>query len=157
MADGIEILCFSGSALGEVAEGTTVTDWSAQERERGITIKTAAITTRWRDTVTNEEAEINLIDTPDHIDFMAEVQRSLLTLDGDVVIFGGAPSGKPRWPTPPPLPHHALQHRRGELTAGDLCLTQFAFEGGAAGEEFVHFGDDAFLFGEGWESNKIAK
>lgn len=49
------------------------------------------------------------------------------------------------------LPHHPLQHRRGELTAGDLRLAQLAFEGGAAGEEFVHFGDDAFLFGEGWE------
>ena len=49
------------------------------------------------------------------------------------------------------LPHHPLQHRGGELTAGDLRLAQLTFEGGAAGEEFVHFGDDAFLFGEGWE------
>ena len=44
-----------------------------------------------------------------------------------------------------------MQHRRGELLARDLRLAQFAFEGGAAGEEFVHFGDEAFLFGEGWE------
>jgi len=42
------------------------------------------------------------------------------------------------------LPHRAMQHRRGELTAGDLRLAQFTFEGGAAGEAFVHFGDDAF-------------
>ena len=52
-----------------------------------------------------------------------------------------------------PLPHRTMQHRRGELTAGDLRLAQLAFERGAADEEFVHFGDDAFLFGEGWEGN----
>ena len=53
-----------------------------------------------------------------------------------------------------PLPHRTMQHRRGELTAGDLRLAQLAFERGAADEEFVHFGDDAFLFGEGWEGNQ---
>ena len=52
-----------------------------------------------------------------------------------------------------PLPHRTMQHRRGELTGRDLRLAQFAFERGAAGEEFVHFGDNAFLFGEGWDTD----
>ncbi|MEZ4615137.1 MAG: GTP-binding protein [Caldilineaceae bacterium] len=59
------ILFYSGRThqLGDVDEGTTVTDWWDQERERGITIKAAAITTVWRDTLTGEEAQINIIDT----------------------------------------------------------------------------------------------
>src|SRR6266581_5165155 len=67
--------------LGSVDEGTTVTDWMDQERERGITIVAAAVTAHWRDHV------INIIDTPGHIDFTAEVQRSLRVLDGGVVVF----------------------------------------------------------------------
>jgi hypothetical protein len=63
-------------ALGEVDEGTTVTDWWAQERERSITIKAAAITTRWRDTVTDAEAQINLIDTPGHIDGVVQAMTA---------------------------------------------------------------------------------
>ncbi len=76
--------------MGNVDDGTTVTDWMEQERERGITIASAAVTCFWRD------HRINIIDTPGHIDFTAEVQRSLRVLDGGVVIFDGVQGVEPQ-------------------------------------------------------------
>ncbi|MBE9014683.1 elongation factor G [Chroococcidiopsis sp. CCALA 051] len=77
------ILFYSGMIhkIGEVHEGTAVTDWMAQERERGITITAAAITTNWRD------HQINIIDTPGHVDFTIEVERSMRVLDGVITVL----------------------------------------------------------------------
>lgn len=77
------ILFYSGVVhkLGEVHEGTAVTDWMEQERERGITITAAAISTSWKD------HQINIIDTPGHVDFTIEVERSMRVLDGVIAVF----------------------------------------------------------------------
>jgi elongation factor G len=86
------ILFYTGRSyrLGSVDDGTTVTDWMEQERERGITIVSAAVTTQWRD------HKINIIDTPGHIDFTAEVQRSLRVLDGGIVVFDAVQGVEPQ-------------------------------------------------------------
>ncbi|MBN1315633.1 MAG: elongation factor G [Anaerolineales bacterium] len=86
------VLYYTGRThrIGNVDQGTTVTDWMEQERERGITITAAAITAFWRD------FQINIIDTPGHIDFTAEVQRSLRVLDGGVVVFDAVAGVEPQ-------------------------------------------------------------
>ncbi len=86
------ILYYTGRTykLGEVHEGTATMDWMAQEQERGITITSAATTCKWRD------ISINVIDTPGHVDFTIEVERSLKVLDGTVVIFCGVGGVEPQ-------------------------------------------------------------
>ena len=76
--------------IGSVDDGTTVTDWMVQERERGITIVSAAVSAEWKG------YQFNLIDTPGHIDFTAEVQRSLRVLDGGVVVFDAVQGVEPQ-------------------------------------------------------------
>jgi len=86
------ILFYTGKThrLGSVDEGTTVTDWMEQERERGITIVSAAVSAEWKG------YPINIIDTPGHIDFTAEVQRSLRVLDGGIVVFDAVQGVEPQ-------------------------------------------------------------
>lgn len=86
------VLFYAGEShrIGEVDEGSTTTDWMDQERERGITITSAAITVEWRG------HQINLIDTPGHVDFTAEVERSLRVLDGAIVVLCGRGGVEPQ-------------------------------------------------------------
>ncbi|MCY4389883.1 MAG: elongation factor G [Desulfurellaceae bacterium] len=86
------VLYYTGLShkIGEVHEGTAVTDWMPQERERGITITAAAITCDWND------HQINIIDTPGHVDFTTEVERSLRVLDGAIVVFCGVGGVEPQ-------------------------------------------------------------
>ena len=86
------ILFYTGITykIGEVHEGTAVMDWMEQEQERGITITSAATTCTWRD------IRINIIDTPGHVDFTAEVERSLRVLDGAVAVFDSVAGVEPQ-------------------------------------------------------------
>jgi elongation factor G len=86
------ILYYTGRThkIGEVHEGTATMDWMAQEQERGITITSAATTCEWRD------IQINIIDTPGHVDFTAEVERSLRVLDGAVAVFDAVAGVQPQ-------------------------------------------------------------
>jgi elongation factor G len=96
------ILYYTGEShkIGEVHEGNTTTDWMEQERERGITITAAAITCFWNPTYmgtdVSKKLRFNIIDTPGHIDFTAEVKRSLRVLDGAVVVFDGVAGVEPQ-------------------------------------------------------------
>src|SRR3989304_6413730 len=86
------ILFYTGVShkIGEVHEGEATMDWMEQERERGITITAAAITSFWQD------HQINIIDTPGHVDFTIEVERSLRVLDGVVGVFSGVDGVQPQ-------------------------------------------------------------
>ena len=89
------ILYYTGRTykMGEVHEGTAVMDWMEQEQERGITITSAATTCFWND------IRINIIDTPGHVDFTAEVERSLRVLDGAIAILGAVEGVEPQTET----------------------------------------------------------
>ena len=101
------VLFYTGMShkIGEVHDGETVTDWMEQERERGITITAAAISCNWSKTMetdrTNKDLQhtFNIIDTPGHIDFTAEVKRSMRVLDGAIVVFDGAAGVEPQTET----------------------------------------------------------
>lgn len=117
VTEGILYLTGRTHKIGAVHEGDTQMDWMEQERERGITITSAATTCFWTQkhyTEKKDEHRINIIDTPGHIDFTVEVQRSLRVLDGAVVIFDGKMGVEPQSET--------VWHQADKFSVPRLCL-----------------------------------
>ncbi|MCD6094839.1 elongation factor G [bacterium] len=108
------VLFYTGIShkIGEVHDGQAIMDWMVQEKERGITITSAATTCYWKRD--NQEYQINIIDTPGHIDFTVEVQRSLRVLDGAVVIFDGVSGVEPQSET--------VWHQADKFQVPRLCF-----------------------------------
>src|SRR5438309_2745185 len=108
------ILYYTGRShkIGEVHEGTATMDWMEQEQERGITITSAATTCSWRD------MQINIIDTPGHVDFTAEVERSLRVLDGAVAV-------STRWPECNPSPRRCGGRRTSTRSRASALSTKW--------------------------------
>jgi len=93
------VLFYTGLShkIGEVHEGAAIMDWMEQEQERGITITSAATTATWAPTYDKEDKHsFNIIDTPGHVDFTVEVERSMRVLDGGVVVFDGVAGVEPQ-------------------------------------------------------------
>ena len=110
------ILFYTGLShkIGEVHEGEAIMDWMIQEKERGITITSASTTCLWKPEEGKETYWFNLIDTPGHIDFTVEVQRSLRVLDGAVIIFDGVAGVEPQSET--------VWHQADEYSLPRLCF-----------------------------------
>jgi len=119
------VLFYTGLShkIGEVHEGEAIMDWMAQERERGITITSAATTFFW------EDHQFNLIDTPGHIDFTVEVQRSLRVLDGAVVVFDGVAGVEPQSET--------VWHQADNYNVPRICFINKMDKTGASFENSV--------------------
>src|SRR4030042_2463184 len=116
VTEGILFLTGKTHKIGAVHEGDTQMDWMEQERERGITITAAATSCFWKfkHYPDNGEHQINIIDTPGHIDFTVEVQRSLRVLDGAVVIFDGKMGVEP--------PSETVWHQADKYNIPRMCF-----------------------------------
>jgi len=127
------VLFYTGIShkIGEVHDGKAIMDWMAQEKERGITITSAATTCFWTPTDSEKKKEneyrINIIDTPGHIDFTAEVQRSLRVLDGAVVVFDGVAGVEPQSET--------VWHQADKFSVPRICFINKLDRTGASFEK----------------------